>query len=273
MKSKKIISIIVLCYISFVVYSLFKIELNINNIEFLNVLIILLIVNAILVIKAIRWYIIVGIYEFKYISYIYFVGLFFGFTPGRAGELFKAKLLNDNFSLEYKKGILLVVYEKLFDIVGLLFCFSIIFLLNFNFLIISFLLIIIFIICLIYSRKLIFALLLSIFSWLLEIFCFYLFIIKYFSISVEFSYVNAVDIFCKSFLAGILSFMPGGIIGFELASSYLISSFLDIDFNTTFGGMNIFRFLTLWYSVLVGFIFYLFLKNDKKIHSNTSSNG
>lgn len=273
MKLKRIINIIVVFYISYVVYSLFKIKLDINNIELLNLLIILLIVNAILIIKAIRWYIIVGINEFKYVSLIYFVGLFFGFTPGRSGELFKAKLLKDKFSLEYKKGILLVVYEKLFDIIGLVFCYSIIFLLNFNLLTVAFLLITIFIICFINFRKFIFSLLLSIFSWLLEIFCFYFFIIKYFSISLEFNYVNAIDFFCKSFLAGILSFMPGGIIGFELASSYLISGFLDIDFNIAFGGMNIFRFLTLWYSVLIGFIFYLFLKNVKKIYSNPSSNG
>jgi len=95
---------------------------------------------------------------------------------------------------------------------------------------------------------------LSFLGWFFEVIELYL-LFNVFNINADIFMAGFV--FGFSSLIGLISFTPGGIIGFEASSGLLLSNLLGLTVSTAAVITLIIRLTTLWFAVLIGLITYL----------------
>ncbi|MFH8093089.1 MAG: lysylphosphatidylglycerol synthase transmembrane domain-containing protein [Candidatus Aenigmatarchaeota archaeon] len=119
------------------------------------------------------------------------------------------------------------------------------------------------------KRKVITSSILTIFSWLLDGLIFYL-------IAISLDKSLAIDLgllfFCStlaiSIIASLLTFLPGGIGGTEALMTYIL---ISIGFERSTAGAIVLvgRFATLGYSMILGYLSFIYLSKVLKINTNT----
>ncbi len=221
---------------------------------------------------------------------IYFGGYALAITPGKFGELVKSQLLKSKFNVPYTTTAPLVLVERLYDMVGavaaamfgiwLLGIGSVVIIVASSMLVLFFVLISsrnifnkflkIFGKFKIMSKILlplsesyevvrassrgkiaILASLLTLSYWLLESLAVYFVLLAFGIDSV--TYFNVVSTYTTSLILGAASFIPGGI-GVAEGSLVGLLGLQGMDVSSTLTPVVIIRIVTLWYSVVVGFI-------------------
>lgn len=229
---------------------------------------------------------------FKECCKIYFAGFALGITPGKTGELIKSQLMKTKFDTPKRITAPLVIAERIYDLVGgvavsflgLWFLFD---LANYALLFFSVLIVLLFLG--ISSRKFFnifikvlqkipflsntvksmsesyeiirsscrgkiafLCSLITIVAWLVHALAIY-FIVLALGID-KISYLQIVPLFSLSSLLGAVSLIPGGL-GVTEASMAGLFTHYGIEFGLAVGVAIIIRIFTLWYAVIVGFIF------------------
>jgi len=222
---------------------------------------------------------------------IFFSSMALGMTPGRVGDLFKAQMLKNRHDIPRTKTAPLVILERYYDLIGAVIVSSIgllyfqpaIYIMS----IISVFVLIGFII--VSSKKLysksfqkfskfkftkklvqplsdsfdvlntstrgkigIISIALSSAHWFVVSLSVYFILIAYEITSI--SFLEIIPIYLSSVVLGAVSLIPGGIGVAEGSLAGFLSLFVD-DISITFPLSIIIRILTLWSSVIVGFIF------------------
>lgn len=100
------------------------------------------------------------------------------------------------------------------------------------------------------SMSYLIGLLLSILGWASECFAMYL-LLHYFGVDITFT--TSAFIFCFATLAGVLSFLPGGLLGAEASMFALLLAF-GVTSDIAISATVIIRLTTLWFAVIVGWL-------------------
>lgn len=257
-----------------------------------------------LILKFIRWHIYLKQLEIKIdlknSVLIFLSGLIMSISPGKVGELLKSYLIKDRFNVPKSKTFPVILAERISEFISLVIITIIgIFIYNFDIskiFIPIVLIILIFVLFLNQSLKdrllqylsrssflksrinkidlfhssivelfkpIIFIKIqiLSLLAWLAEFYAFYI-IVSIFDENI--SYYFATFVYSISMIIGAISMLPGGIGTTEASLVYqlikngiLESSAITVTF--------VIRIVTLWFSVLLGFVAYLiFLRKTKK---------
>lgn len=257
-----------------------------------------------LILKFVRWHIFVKQLEIKIdlinSVLIFLSGLIMSISPGKVGELLKSYLLKDRFNIPKSKTFPVILAERISEFISLVIVTIIgIFIYNFDIskiFIPIVLIILIFVLFLNQSLKdrllqylsrssflksrinkidlfhssiielfkpIIFikVQIISLFAWLAEFYAFYI-IVSIFDENI--TYYFATFVYSISMIIGAISMLPGGIGTTEASLVYqliktgiLESSAITVTF--------VIRIVTLWFSVLLGFVAYLiFLRKMKK---------
>lgn len=223
---------------------------------------------------------------------IYFAGLGLGITPGKTGEFIKSQLMKTKFNTPKRITAPLVISERIYDLVGgvalsfigLWFLFDLA-----NYAVLIFSAFLIFLFLGLSSQKFfnifvkvlektpflknkvesikesseivrtscrgkiaINCSLLSIIVWLVQALAVYVIVL---AIGInEISFLQIIPLYSLSSLLGAVSFLPGGL-GITEASMAGLFTHFGIDFGLAFVVAIIVRIFTLWYTVIVGFVF------------------
>ena len=231
----------------------------------------------------------------------YLAGFSMGVTPGRMGELIRLWLLRRGHKISYHRGLPLMIADRVNDllvIIMLTLCSGIMISTNsLEYIVLALLLIVIANMALRYPyyllaainaiygitqrwRRLfaaarrslrtgcvmfslpnaIFASIYSTLAWLSECLAFYLLL---HALGINMTLEQATFIFVFSTLVGALSFLPGGLGGFEATAVILLSG-RGVDLGTAIFATTVFRLTALWYSVALGTILLTYIMFYKK---------
>ena len=228
---------------------------------------------------------------------IFFSSQALGMTPGRVGDLFKSQMLKSRHGISRAKTAPLVILERYYDLIGAVIASSLgilyfepaLYIMG----VISIFVIIGFIIAsskrifqlfflriskIKFAKKIVEPLLdsfevihsstrgriavisiaLSVGHWLLVSVAVYCILLAYDINSV--SILEIIPIYLSSVVLGAVSMIPGGLGVAEGSLAGFLNLFVD-DISVTFPLSIIIRILTLWSSVIVGFIFLRFVKD------------
>ena len=237
----------------------------------------------------------------KFSVQLFISGLSMIITPGGSGQIIKSQILKDKYSAPIKKSLPLIIAERFFDLFAISLILS--FTLFFDYLtyvsttlFISFT-IMIFFVFIIRSKKVFDKInsKLNIFKkYLSDDDVFYLSTRKLFSLdiflksllfiipatlidgliiysgflsfNVDLGFVQTIQFFYSSLLAGVFSFIPGGL---GITEGSLILQLLSKDIPLSLStSMTIFvRLMTIWLATVLGFTFYFIMFKNKKQNS------
>jgi len=296
-----------LIYFILLVFSDFDLVLTaLYNFPFTTILIVQIVIIISLILKFIRWhsYLINLNIKITLIDsvFIFTSGLIMSISPGKIGELLKAYLIKNKYQVSFSKTSSIIFAERIIEFIALIIiAFAGVFLYEFGYQYIVIPIIVIGLLFFIVSSKnivsIIFSLLtkityfknkinnlsmmhsslvrlfetklflkmliLSIAAWLLECFGFYI-ILSSFAIDVKVMW--SAFVYSIAIIFGAISMLPGGLGATEGSLTYLLSQ-NSIAENIAIVSTILIRIVTLWFSVLIGFIAYFIFV--KKIRQNS----
>ena len=269
-----------------------------SNFNLLSLPVIILLVSFGYFLRFLRWkYYLssLGIFlEDKFSLLIFLSGFTMSITPSKIGEFIKCYLLKDKAGVSNAKTMPIVIAERFNDVLSMIFLslLGAVYFLHdsfFIFLILAFIVLFFVLVRFEKTFNLLFVVLskvpgfnkislsmkelhvvfrnlfslkstfvsfiLGTTAWLLEGLSFYLILLSF---GFKVPLLLAIFVFALSSLIGVVSLLPGGLGATEASMIGLLLSYIPL--SVASASTLIIRVLTLWYSVLVGFLAYLLLR-------------
>ena len=110
------------------------------------------------------------------------------------------------------------------------------------------------------SKRFVIPIIFSIFIWGIDAIVFYKSLELF---GVDVNYFVVLSFFALSLIVGLVSFLPGGI-GSAEASMSILLSMIGVDYSIALTAVLIARLFTLWYIIIIGMLFSLTIKQEKK---------